>query len=161
MVSEEFQVLGFWFCFRTWFHTARSFLSFLRALLVEAGFDFFGVALVVEGEEAVEDGAAGGLAQRVALALLGGVEAVAQVEIAPAVGGNAPYWDEEHHSIMGKLFSRFWTSLSACPACSQQACPMRLPEMLHSPNDRTDPQNRPMLASTRWEVFVEKREIRF
>jgi hypothetical protein len=52
---------------------------------MQAGFDFFGVALVVEGEEAVEDGAAGGLAEGVALALLGGVEGVAQVQIAPAV----------------------------------------------------------------------------
>ena len=54
---------------------------------MQAVFQFLSVALVVEGEEAVEDGAAGGLAQRVALALLGGVEAVAQVQIAPAVGG--------------------------------------------------------------------------
>jgi hypothetical protein len=56
---------------------------------MQAGFDFFGVALVVEGEEAVEDGAAGGLAEGVALALLGGVEAVAPVQSAPAVGGYA------------------------------------------------------------------------
>ena len=42
---------------------------------------------MVEGKEAVEDGAAGGLAEGVAFALLGGVEAVAQVQIAPAVGG--------------------------------------------------------------------------
>ena len=34
-----------------------------------------------------EDGATSGFTQRVALALLGGVEAVAQVQIAPAVGG--------------------------------------------------------------------------
>ena len=60
---------------------------------MQAGFDFFGVALVVAGEEAVEDDAAGGLAEGIALALLGGVEAVAQMgigtsgQIAPAVGG--------------------------------------------------------------------------
>ena len=59
----------------------------LCTFFVEAGFEFFGVPLVVESEEAVEDGAAGGFAEGVAFALLGGVEAVAQVQIAPAVGG--------------------------------------------------------------------------
>jgi len=54
---------------------------------MQAGFDFFGVALVVERQEAVEDGAAGGFADGVALPLLGDVEAVAQVQFTPAVGG--------------------------------------------------------------------------
>jgi hypothetical protein len=57
--------------------------GFLRAFFVQAGLDLFLVTLVVEGEEAVEDGATGGLAEGVALALLGGVEAVIQDQIAP------------------------------------------------------------------------------
>ena len=60
---------------------------------VETGGDFLGVALVVEGEEAVEDFAAGGGGKGVAEALFGFVEAVAQGgpvvgrEVEPAVGG--------------------------------------------------------------------------
>ena len=49
--------------------------------------DLLGVALVVELQEAAEDFAAGGFADREADALLGFVEAVAEVEIVPAVGG--------------------------------------------------------------------------
>ena len=44
---------------------------------MQPGLDFFPVALVVEGEKAVEDGAASGLAEGVAHALLGFVETVA------------------------------------------------------------------------------------
>ena len=54
---------------------------------MQTTFDIFFVALVVKGEEAVKNCAACGLAKGVALALLGGVEAVAQVQIVPAVGG--------------------------------------------------------------------------
>jgi len=43
--------------------------------------DFFGIALVVELQQATEDFTAGGFADCVADALLGCVEAVAQVEI--------------------------------------------------------------------------------
>ena len=43
---------------------------------MQPGFDFFLIALVVEGQQAVEDGAAGGLADRVAYSLFGFVESV-------------------------------------------------------------------------------------
>ena len=49
--------------------------------------DFLGVAFVVELQQAVEDFTAGGFADREADALLGLVEAVAEVEVGPAVGG--------------------------------------------------------------------------
>lgn len=48
--------------------------------------DFFGVALVVEGEEAVEDLAAGGFGNSEADALFGFVEVVAEVEVGPVIG---------------------------------------------------------------------------
>ncbi len=48
--------------------------------------DFLGVAFVVELQQAGEDFTAGGFADREAEALLGFVEAVAEVEIGPAVG---------------------------------------------------------------------------
>ena len=46
-----------------------------------------GVAFVVQGEQAVEDLAPGGFGDGVADALFGLVEAVAEVEVGPAVGG--------------------------------------------------------------------------
>ena len=48
---------------------------------------FFGVAFVVQLEQAGEDISAGGFADRVADALLRLVEAVAEVEVGPAIGG--------------------------------------------------------------------------
>ena len=54
---------------------------------MEALSDLLGVPLVVELQEAGEDFSAGGLADREADALLGLVEAVAEVEVGPAVGG--------------------------------------------------------------------------
>ena len=54
---------------------------------MEALTDFLGVACVVELQEAGEDFSAGGFADRVADALLSLVEAVAEVEVGPAVGG--------------------------------------------------------------------------
>ena len=68
-------------------------LSFLASLLrfgaffVEAGGEFGGVAFVVEFQEAVEDGAAGGFGDGVADALFGLVGVVAEDEVGPAVGG--------------------------------------------------------------------------
>ena len=50
--------------------------GFAGFLVVEAVGDFLGVSLVVEFQQAVEDFAAGGFADRVAGALLGGVETV-------------------------------------------------------------------------------------
>ena len=50
---------------------------FAGFLFVQTLGDFFGVSLLVEFQQAVEDFAAGGFADRVAGALLGGVEAVA------------------------------------------------------------------------------------
>lgn len=47
---------------------------------------FFGVAFVVQLEQAGEDFTAGGFADRVADALLRFVEAVVEFEIGPAVG---------------------------------------------------------------------------
>ena len=49
--------------------------------------DFFGVALVVEFEKALENFSAGWFADGEANALLGFVEAMAKVEVGPAVGG--------------------------------------------------------------------------
>ena len=72
------------FDFRLRFAPPAAFLPFLA---VEAGGDFFGVALVVQFNQLFEDGAAGELADGVAHALLGFVEAVAQIQIAPVVGG--------------------------------------------------------------------------
>ena len=55
--------------------------------VVESLLHFLGVAFVVELEQAGEDFTAGGFADRVADALLRLVEAVAEVEVGPAVGG--------------------------------------------------------------------------
>ena len=54
---------------------------------MEALRDLLGVPLVVELQEAGEDFTAGRFADREADALLGLVEAVAEVEVGPAVGG--------------------------------------------------------------------------
>ena len=54
---------------------------------MEALLDLLGVPLVVELQEAGEDFSAGRLADREPDALLGLVEAVAEVEVVPAVGG--------------------------------------------------------------------------
>ena len=54
---------------------------------MEALIDLLGVPLVVELQEAGEDFPAGRLADREPGALLGLVEAVAEVEVVPAVGG--------------------------------------------------------------------------
>ena len=59
----------------------------LALLVVEALLDFLGVALVVELQQAGEDFPAGRFADREPDALLGLVEAVAEVEVGPAVGG--------------------------------------------------------------------------
>lgn len=73
-------------------------MAFGLALLVQPGFDFFGVALMVQGKQAVEDDATGGLADGVAHVLLGRMEAVAQVEGAGAgpgereAGGGLTTW---------------------------------------------------------------------
>ena len=61
--------------------------GFALLLVVEALGDLLGVPLVVELQEAGEDFPAGRLADREAGALLGLVEAVAEVEVGPAVGG--------------------------------------------------------------------------
>lgn len=49
--------------------------------------DFFGIVLVVEFQQAGKDFSAGGFAYRVAQPLLRLMEAVAQVEVGPAIGG--------------------------------------------------------------------------
>ena len=49
--------------------------------------DFFGVAVVVKGEEAIKHFAAGGFADGEAEALFGVVEVVVEGEVVPAVGG--------------------------------------------------------------------------
>ena len=54
---------------------------------METLLDFLGVAFVVQLEETLEDFTAGGFADREANALFGLVEAVAEVEVVPAVGG--------------------------------------------------------------------------
>ena len=59
----------------------------LALLVVEALSHLLGVPLVVELQQPGEDFAAGRLADREPGALLGLVEAVAQVEVGPAVGG--------------------------------------------------------------------------
>ncbi len=53
---------------------------------MEALLDFLGVALVVELQEAGEDFPTGRFADREPGALLGFVEAVAEIKIGPAVG---------------------------------------------------------------------------
>ena len=59
----------------------------LALLLVQPLLDFLGVSLVVQLQQAGEDFTAGRFADRVADALLRLVEAVAEVEVGPAVGG--------------------------------------------------------------------------
>ena len=54
---------------------------------MESLLHFLGVAFVVELQQALQDFTAGGFADGEADALLGFVEAVAEVEIGPAVGG--------------------------------------------------------------------------
>ena len=63
--------------------------------------DFFGVALVVEGEEAVEDFATGGFGDRESDTLFGFVEAVAEVEVGPAVG--VRHRTVHFHVLLAKL----------------------------------------------------------
>ena len=53
---------------------------------MQAGFDFFLVALVVDSQQAIEDSPTDDLAEDIALALLGGVKAVAQIYISLTVG---------------------------------------------------------------------------
>src|SRR5665213_1298406 len=66
------------------------FLFALRGLrlllLVQPLLHFLGVAFVVQPEQAAEDFTAGGFTDRVTDALLRLVEAVAEVEVGPAVG---------------------------------------------------------------------------
>lgn len=71
--------------------------TFFRFLLVQAGSDFFGVAVVVEGQEAVEDFASGGGREGEAETLFGFVKVVAETgpvilrKIGPPVrGGDGP-----------------------------------------------------------------------
>ena len=76
---------------------------------------FLGVAFVVELQQAVEDFTAGGFADRVADALLRLVEAVAEVEIGPAVGGGdgAVHFDVQLSELLdvGVASSGSWKRL--------------------------------------------------
>ena len=65
---------------------------------MEAGGDFFGVAGVVQLQEALEDLLAGRVGEDEADALFGGVEAVVQGQVGPAVGGGDGV---VHHGVQG------------------------------------------------------------